>query len=98
MIVFEQLLHHVERLAAAHRKKIAADRGFRQQCFALGLRQRFGIALRASDARGDLFGAPIPVAERVGICFEKRATLAIVSSRSRPNTSAVPSRCAWPNS
>ena len=30
--------------------------------------------------------------------LEKRATLASVSSRSRPKISAEPSRCGWPNS
>ena len=67
MVVFEQLLHHVERLAAADGKKIAPVRGLCQQGFALGLRQRLGITFGNKDARGDLLGAPVPVAEGVGV-------------------------------
>jgi hypothetical protein len=41
----------------------------RQQGLALGLRQRLGVALGHEDARGDLLGAPVPVAKRLGVAF-----------------------------
>ena len=71
MIVLEQLLHHVERLAAADGEKVAADRRLRQQRVALGLRQRLGVALRDQDARGDFLGAPVPVAKRLGVLLRE---------------------------
>ena len=42
VLVLEQLLDHVERLAARHGEKVAADRGAARSRFALGLRQRLG--------------------------------------------------------
>ncbi len=69
MIVLEQLIHNVERLAAADGKEIAPDRGFLQQRFAFGLRQRLGIALGEQDVPGDFFGTAIPFAEGLGVFF-----------------------------
>ena len=71
MVVLEQLLHHVERLAAADGEKVAADRGLRQQRVALGLRQRLGVTLRDQNARGDFLGAPVPVAKRLGVLLRE---------------------------
>ena len=67
VLVLEQLLHHVERLAPRHREKIAADVAPRQQRLALGLRQRLGEALRQEYAAGDLLGLAVPLAEGRGV-------------------------------
>ena len=49
VLVLEQLLHHVERLAAADGEEIAPDRGLCQQRVALGLRQRLGVTFRDAE-------------------------------------------------
>src|SRR5262245_40529081 len=98
VLVLEQPLHDVEGLPPGDGQKIPADRTFGQERFPLRLRPRLGIALRQEYAPGDLLGTTVPFPEVSASRLENRATFANVSSRSRPNTSAVPSRCGCPSS
>ena len=71
MLVLEQLVDHVERLALRHFEKVAADGSARQQPVALLLRQRLGIALRQQNAAGDLLGLAVPLAEGRRVLFRE---------------------------
>ena len=68
-----------------------------EQRLALGLRQRLGVAFGQEDLRVIFSALRFHSRKVCASFFEKRAMLARFL-RSRPSTSAEPSRCAWPNS
>jgi hypothetical protein len=63
VLVLEQLIHHIERLAPRDLQEVAADRRHREQPFAFSLQKRLGIALGNKHAARNLLGFPVPLAE-----------------------------------
>jgi len=98
VLVLEQLLHHVERLALSGREKIAADVAARQQRLALRPWQRLGETLRQENAGRDLLGLAVPVAEGRGVPLGEARDIGERLLEIAPDTSAEPSRCGCPNS
>lgn len=71
VLVLEQLVDHIERLAPRHIEEVAADPGARQQPLALLLRHRLGITLGEQDVACDFLGFAVPRAKRRRVLLRK---------------------------